>query len=126
MCLSLEFILSCSGVLAFPSPFNWKLFSHCLNLQKQTRCSYLEKFLCELFFLYIFQNYVVNGQMKMKNRRFGENMSHSRKRSISSLCKQECLCTVRHSQIFSLLIFIFPYLPVQLHRLINKEVNIKE
>lgn len=70
-CLSLEFILPRSGVLAFPSPFNWKLRSHCLNLQKQTRWSYLEKFLCELFFLSIFQNYVVNDQMKMKNRWFG-------------------------------------------------------
>lgn len=126
MCLLLEFILPCSADLAFPSPFNWKLHSHCLNLQKQTRSNHPESFCVSCSFCIFCKIMLWMVRWKWKIGDLGENMSYSRKRSISSLCKQENLCIIRHSQIFSLLIFIFPYLPVHLYRLINKQLNIKE
>lgn len=68
MYLLLEFIPFWSASLAvtFPGLFNWKLRSCCLNLQKQARHNYLERLLCELFFLYIFQIYIANSKMKVK------------------------------------------------------------
>lgn len=66
--LLLEFIPLWFASLAvtFPGLFSWKLHSCCLNLQNQIRRNYLERLLCELFFLYIFQIYIANSKMKVK------------------------------------------------------------
>jgi len=64
----LEFIRLWSASLAItlPSLFSWKLHLCCLNLQNQTRRNYLERWLCELFLLHIFQIYIANSKMKVK------------------------------------------------------------